>query len=146
MSFQIFKNSKPFEDPKYKKTTKLGPKKFLKTNDFFCLFVLSLVVFLYFEGLQKILKFWIVLLFGRWNEFEFVVTRVRIWFSIIVFCYISQIFRMIFCKLKKLSYMNQLMYNLVTWSDWSMIHDFWYLTDILGSFDNVCLVLKIHFS
>ena len=37
-----------------------------------------------------------------------------------VFCYVYQIFRKIFCKLKKLSYMNELMYNLVTWLDWSM--------------------------
>ena len=33
---------------------------------------------------------------------------------------VSQIFRKIFCKLKKLSYMKELMYDLITWSDWSM--------------------------
>ena len=38
----------------------------------------------------------------------------------ILLCCASQIFKKVFYKLKKLSYMNELMYNLVTWSDWSM--------------------------
>ena len=37
----------------------------------------------------------------------------------IVFSYVSQFFRKMFSK-KKSSYMNELMYNLVTWSDCSM--------------------------
>ena len=40
--------------------------------------------------------------------------------NIIVFYYFSQIFRKIFYTLNKLSYMNELMYNFVTWSDWSV--------------------------
>ena len=32
--FQNFKNSKPFEPSKYKKTTKFGPKKCLNINDY----------------------------------------------------------------------------------------------------------------
>ena len=35
----------------------------------------------------------------------------------IVFYYVQQIFRKVFCKLKKLSYMNEEIDNLVTWSD-----------------------------
>ena len=38
----------------------------------------------------------------------------------IVFSYTFQMFRKIFCEIKKLSYMNELMYTLVTLSDWSM--------------------------
>ena len=34
--------------------------------------------------------------------------------------FVSQIFRKIFCKSKKLSYMNEFMFNLVTWSNWTM--------------------------
>ena len=43
-----------------------------------------------------------------------------------VFCYVSQILRKIFCKFKKLSYINKLMYNLVMWFDWSMALKFNY--------------------
>ena len=38
----------------------------------------------------------------------------------IVFCYVSQTIRKMFRKLKKLSYMSVLIYNLVTWFEWSM--------------------------
>ena len=38
----------------------------------------------------------------------------------IVFCYVSQIFRKMFCKLIELFFMNDLMYNIVTWFDLSM--------------------------
>ena len=45
----------------------------------------------------------------------------------IVFCCTFQIFRKIFCDIKKLSYLNKLMFNLVMWSHWSIPLKYFFL-------------------
>ena len=53
----------------------------------------------------------------QWKNFGIIPERPFYSISFIVLCYVLKIFRKMFRELKKLSYINGLMYNLVTWFD-----------------------------
>ena len=55
--------------------------------------------------------------------------------SFILFYYVFQIFKKMSCKLIKLSYIGELIYNVFTWFDWSMA-----LMEFQISYNNILFI------
>ena len=90
--------------------------------------------FVWEKILQKILQLTVIV--DKFSNFFKIFNRKT---CFIVFDYVSKIYRKMFYKLKKLSHMKELIYNLVTWSDWFMALT-WYVRLDLRKFVSFIII------